>query len=273
MSGDKSPWYESGLFWGCASLAGAIVLTVIAAMLKDLRWLLVIAWPLAGVSVWVAFRELRNQVWRWFLFLALWAGTAIGLWCLNSVLKPSIKQPAEQAPPPTTTGSATPASDTHPSVAQQPAASPKRMPPSARPYVLAEAVQFVSNDEQVEIRYHNSGGTPAIDLGLSSRYAIADSSFDLDKIKPADLSVPSGYGDVSAGDWISNRIDSHKIDHPTEFAAMKEGKLHGYVFGYLKYTDLDGISYEPRFCFTWLPQDNAFGRCPANAFVRGQKLR
>ena len=169
--------------------------------------------------------------------------------------------------------SLTPASGTHPSAARHPAALSKRMPPSARPYVFAETVQFVGNEQQVEIRYHNSGGTPAINLGLSSRYAIAGSSFDLDKIKPEDLSVPSGYGDVSAGDWIANRVDSHKTDHPTEFAAMKEGKLRGYVFGYLKYTDVDGISYEPRFCFIWVPQDNAFERCPSNAFVKGQKLR
>jgi hypothetical protein len=55
------PWYESGLFWGCISLAAAIVLAVIAAMLRDFRWLLFIAWPLFEVSAWVACRRLKSK--------------------------------------------------------------------------------------------------------------------------------------------------------------------------------------------------------------------
>jgi hypothetical protein len=35
-----SPWYESAVFWNCISLGVSIVLTVVAAMFKDLRWLL-----------------------------------------------------------------------------------------------------------------------------------------------------------------------------------------------------------------------------------------
>jgi hypothetical protein len=37
---------------GCAGFVVAIILTVVAAAIKDLRWLLLFAWPFAGVAVW-----------------------------------------------------------------------------------------------------------------------------------------------------------------------------------------------------------------------------
>ncbi|HZV87386.1 MAG TPA: hypothetical protein VFF95_07565 [Candidatus Binatus sp.] len=39
--GNEGPWYNSAVFWGCLALAAAIVLTVIAATKRDLRWLLI----------------------------------------------------------------------------------------------------------------------------------------------------------------------------------------------------------------------------------------
>jgi hypothetical protein len=41
------PWYQSTLLWGCIGAFLAIVLTVVAAMMKDIRWLLFVAWPFA----------------------------------------------------------------------------------------------------------------------------------------------------------------------------------------------------------------------------------
>ena len=84
----KPPWHESALFWGCFSLAAAIVLAVIAAMQKDLRWLLLIAWPFAGISSWVVCRKLKVQAWRWTLFLLLLVGTGVGLVWLHNKLVP-----------------------------------------------------------------------------------------------------------------------------------------------------------------------------------------
>ena len=46
----SQPWYESGLLWGALGMAVAIVLVVVAAMVKDLRWLLGISWPFFGLS-------------------------------------------------------------------------------------------------------------------------------------------------------------------------------------------------------------------------------
>lgn len=48
----KLPFHQSTLFWGCAGAVITIVLTVVAAMTKDLRWLLVFAWPFASVAIW-----------------------------------------------------------------------------------------------------------------------------------------------------------------------------------------------------------------------------
>jgi hypothetical protein len=46
------PFHQSTFFWGCAGAFITIVVTVVAAMVKDLRWLLVFAWPFAGLAIW-----------------------------------------------------------------------------------------------------------------------------------------------------------------------------------------------------------------------------
>jgi hypothetical protein len=93
------PWYERGLFWGCLSLAAAIVLTVIAAMQKDLRWLLFVAWPLSLPPFWLMSRGIRHLGLRWILFLGLSCGAAVGLFQFERLaLKP---EPQVITPQPT----------------------------------------------------------------------------------------------------------------------------------------------------------------------------
>jgi hypothetical protein len=46
------PWYQSTLLWGCIGAFLSIVLTVVAAMMKDIRWLLFLAWPFAVFAAW-----------------------------------------------------------------------------------------------------------------------------------------------------------------------------------------------------------------------------
>ena len=58
-------WYQSGLFWGCLSLATAIVLAVIAATPKDLRWLLFLALPLFVIPFWLMCRGVSRVPFRW----------------------------------------------------------------------------------------------------------------------------------------------------------------------------------------------------------------
>jgi hypothetical protein len=48
----KGQFYQSPFFLGCGSAFITIIVTVIAAMTKDSRWLLVVAWPFAGATVW-----------------------------------------------------------------------------------------------------------------------------------------------------------------------------------------------------------------------------
>jgi hypothetical protein len=48
--GRKQAWYERNLFSWTSRLAASIVLTVVAAMKHDLRWLLVLAWLLSIVA-------------------------------------------------------------------------------------------------------------------------------------------------------------------------------------------------------------------------------
>ena len=43
---------QSTLFWGSACMFATIVLTVVAVMIHDARWLLFVAWPFACFAVW-----------------------------------------------------------------------------------------------------------------------------------------------------------------------------------------------------------------------------
>ncbi len=81
-------WYESSLFWGCISLAGAIVLAVIAAMLRDFRWLLIFAFPLAVIAWLVACHRLKSRKVYWTVFSLLVIATGGGLLKLNQALAP-----------------------------------------------------------------------------------------------------------------------------------------------------------------------------------------
>jgi hypothetical protein len=47
----QNPFHQSTLFWGCVSAVIAIVIAVVVAMIKDVRWLLFVAWPFATIAV------------------------------------------------------------------------------------------------------------------------------------------------------------------------------------------------------------------------------
>jgi len=61
-----------------------------AAMQKDLRWLLMFAWPLTGVSIWVLVKRLKSPYWRYGLFVLLVLSTGLGLQILNRSLRPPV---------------------------------------------------------------------------------------------------------------------------------------------------------------------------------------
>jgi hypothetical protein len=54
---------QSTFLWGCVGVAGAVVLAVVAAMIHDIRWVLIFAWPFAGFAVWEFARTIyRSKV-------------------------------------------------------------------------------------------------------------------------------------------------------------------------------------------------------------------
>jgi hypothetical protein len=52
---------QSTLFWGCVAMAAAIVLAVVAAMIHDIRRVLIFAWPFAVFAVWEFARYFSNK--------------------------------------------------------------------------------------------------------------------------------------------------------------------------------------------------------------------
>jgi hypothetical protein len=56
-----SPWYESNVFWSPTCLAIGLIVSVIAIVKQDLRWLFLLAWPLFTLSLWWAVRTIRPQ--------------------------------------------------------------------------------------------------------------------------------------------------------------------------------------------------------------------
>jgi len=83
---DKTPWYERGLFWGLVSISVAVVLAVIAATWRDLRWLLLLAWSLAITSTWLACREISKAHIRWIVFggVSLFCGLVLLLLAMKA---------------------------------------------------------------------------------------------------------------------------------------------------------------------------------------------
>jgi hypothetical protein len=100
----KPPFYQSTLLWGALSIAAAIVLTVVAAMTKDLRWLLIVAWPFFVLAFWELFRTIISAVvLRRVLIIMASFLAALGLFALNSWLSPSLRTlnaPSDHTIPP-----------------------------------------------------------------------------------------------------------------------------------------------------------------------------
>lgn len=85
IPGHHTPWYESNLLWAPVTLGVGTILTVVAAMKHDLRWLLIFAWVCFAVAAWVIGRRL-SRVW-WITGIAAFALTGIFLW-MNWWLRP-----------------------------------------------------------------------------------------------------------------------------------------------------------------------------------------
>lgn len=121
LSGRKeagAPWYERGLFWGFASTAVALVLVVVAAMFKDLRWLLPIAWLSWWGASSVISRAFRKRGVQLVVFAVLIAGSGYGLWTLYRYSPKQLLVTSDKASKPVT---------------NLPPDSPKPTPPKKKP--------------------------------------------------------------------------------------------------------------------------------------------
>jgi hypothetical protein len=99
------PWYQSTLFWGAGSLGVAIVITVVAAMEKDFRWLLFVATPLFWFSLWEVIKNIRHVLRRKMAFVASCAAVTAGLLMLflhlapmSAIAQPPIVRPYDLSP-------------------------------------------------------------------------------------------------------------------------------------------------------------------------------
>jgi hypothetical protein len=95
------PWYQSTLLWGCIGAFLAIVVTVVATMVKDIRWLLLAAWPFAVFAAWEFARTWSNRrtvVWSISFSATIIIGALLG-W-LYLALAPKEEQTTEKPRPP-----------------------------------------------------------------------------------------------------------------------------------------------------------------------------
>jgi hypothetical protein len=80
----RTPWYESNLLWGAASL----IVAVIAARVPDVRWLLAVAWIPGCAALWFSFRTARSVLRRLASTAASVLILAGCLYTLSGALKP-----------------------------------------------------------------------------------------------------------------------------------------------------------------------------------------
>lgn len=89
MASPPSPWYESNQLWFWLATIIAIILTVVAAMKGDLRWLLWFAWLASIIPVCIIAKNLHSSKYsQIFLAMILFSLASFGLYWMHSSLEP-----------------------------------------------------------------------------------------------------------------------------------------------------------------------------------------
>jgi hypothetical protein len=83
-----TPWYESNLIWAPVAIAAGLVIAVIAAMVKDVRWLLWVSAPLFVFGSWAAVRAIPSTLLRRTCVSFASGLICCSLWYLYSKLAP-----------------------------------------------------------------------------------------------------------------------------------------------------------------------------------------
>jgi hypothetical protein len=97
---DTEAHHASNWAWGLISVAASIVVTVVAALKRDPRFLFLVAWPLFALGVWKISKSIRYRYAARWVFLIVSSAAGIGLIYLGRWLKPPDLAP-KQAPAPT----------------------------------------------------------------------------------------------------------------------------------------------------------------------------
>ena len=81
-------WYESNLLWGPVALGVGFILTVVAAMKQDLRWLVWLAVPCFLLAWWTGVKQIKMATLRWSLTATCFILLCIGGYEMNTWLRP-----------------------------------------------------------------------------------------------------------------------------------------------------------------------------------------
>jgi hypothetical protein len=187
----ETPWHQSTLLWGCVGAVLTIVLTVVAAMIKDLRFLLIVAWPFAIIAGWEFARAANLKRVRFVTIIGA-AFSALMLLGLDIYLKPNASENALAIASPITVPGAQPAS---PPAATQEFAFDVRLARSE----ASDAKEIVNQDKailRVRSRY------PGILTGINMKI------LDIDPPGPFALTPPIP---VSAAPHNLNPMDWFEI--------------------------------------------------------------
>ena len=219
----SSPWWESNVLWGGA----AIVLTVIAAMKKDLRWMLILAWPCFTMTLWKMTSILAVKRSRKILTGIGTVFIAAGLYGLNVWLRPS--------PSPTTAESKKP-----PIVAAVPTPEPSQPKVTKPPHKVWRSQPENPHSGEVELTFKDSSlftearrhaVTEAFD---EFRYYLVSVGFDVSKEVPPvgvaqGLMMAGGPQNGTVYDWDiiipGESLDAPKIAVATIYSSYIFRKL------------------------------------------------
>jgi hypothetical protein len=131
-------------------------------------------------------------------------------------------------------------------------------------------VSLTNDETSVQVVFHNASDYPATNVTTQIEWVTTAQEIDWQTFQPK-LAAPVSSGDVAPGLRIACKSSTGKKEYPTIFNRIEQGNYKAYVFGQVTYKDLQGNSYEPRFCAQWVPENDTFQECPANAFVAGEK--
>ena len=174
-------WYQSTMLWGAGSLAAAIIITVVAAMTRDLRWLLIFAWTFAALAAWEFIGYFSKSKVRRNLITTLAAAVfAVALYGLNIRLRPPLQSKlVADTPKPPETVQVPPILPTI--IPSKPPSTNKRFsPPSAIARSLSplEIVAFNSRHD-IEISNNGNRSIFVVDLLLEVSTPKASKSYGL----------------------------------------------------------------------------------------------